>query len=433
MSFSFKLTKQGKGTKARLGEITTSHGKIQTPVFMPVGTVGTVKAMRPDELKTMGAKIILGNTYHLYLRPGHERIKRLGGLHRFMNWDGPILTDSGGYQVFSLGREPEKRQVSGGTEAWERLWGKRDEANPSLRNTKLARITDEGVKFQSHVDGSEHWITPEISIQIQQALGSDIMMAFDDCTAYPADRETTRKSMERTIDWEKRSLAAHTNPEQALFGIVQGGMYSDLRKECMERLLEMNEINPPSPPFFKGGGYNESPALPPFEKGGQGGFKGFALGGLSVGEPIEQMYEIAAVSAPLIPEKYPRYLMGVGMPENLITCIDMGLDMFDCVIPTRNARNGMLFTQTGSIYIKQEQYTEDPGPIDATCRCYTCANYSRAYLRHLHMAKEILSSVLSTIHNLHYYLDLLQTIRKAIAEDRFAEFKNQFFITREPT
>lgn len=394
MSFHFQVKKQGKGTKARLGEITTPHGVIHTPVFMPVGTVGTVKAMRPDELKTMGAEIILGNTYHLYLRPGHERIKRLGGLHRFMNWDGPILTDSGGYQVFSLGREPEKRQVKG-TEAWELLWGKRDEANPSLRNTKLAKITDEGVKFQSHVDGSEHWITPEISIAIQQALGSDIMMSFDDCTAYPSDFETTKKSMERTINWERRSLAVHTNPQQALFGIIQGGMYPELRKECTERLLEMK-------------------------------FDGFALGGLSVGEPTEKLYEMASFCAPLIPEKFPRYLMGVGMPEDLITCIDMGLDMFDCVIPTRNARNGMLFTKTGSIYIKQEQFTEDAGPIDPDCRCYTCANYSRAYLRHLHMAKEILSSILSTIHNLHYYLNLLGEIKEAIANDRFPEFKKNF-------
>lgn len=393
--FGFKVTKQGKGTKARLGEIQTPHGIIQTPVFMPIATLGSVKAMRLDELETMGAEIILGNTYHLYLRPGHERIAKFGGLHRFMNWNRPILTDSGGYQVFSLGREPSLRQGSANEDQLE-----------GLRKTKLAKITDDGVEFQSHIDGSRHFMTPELSIQIQEALGSDIMMVFDECTPYPATFEEAKKSMERSLNWEERSLKAKTQKDQALFAIVQGGMYPELRKECLERLMELSAS----------------------------GFDGFALGGLSVGEPIPEMYELAEYLASLLPQDSPRYLMGVGMPADLIHCIDYGLDMFDCVIPTRNARNGMLFTSTGFIYIKQAQFADDEKPIDPECRCYTCSRYSRAYLRHLHLAKEILSSVLSTIHNLHYYLNLISQIRVAIANDNFSKFKRELLnkIKQEP-
>ncbi len=384
----FKITRQSQNSRARLGEITTPHGVIQTPVFMPVGTQGTVKAMRPDELAQMGAEIILGNTYHLYLRPGHELIKKQGGLHKFMNWPGPILTDSGGYQVFSLGKDPEDRQ------------GARSDANlNSTRTTKLARITEEGVYFQSHIDGQEHLMTPELSIEIQRALGADILMVFDDCTPYPATLGETRKSMERSLKWEERSLVEFRGGDSGnknLFAIVQGGMYPELRKECFERLMEM------------------------------GKFSGFAMGGLSVGEPINQMYELADYTGSLIPNDYPRYLMGVGMPADLVTCVDYGIDLFDCVIPTRNARNGMLFTVDGFIYIKQAQFAEDERPIDPSCVCYTCRNYSRAYLRHLHLAKELLSSVLSTLHNLHYYLNLIRDMRTAIVADRYPEFKKEF-------
>lgn len=397
MTFSFTIKNAGGDTRARLGEIATAHGKITTPVFMPVGTQATVKAMKPDDLKSMGAEIVLGNTYHLYLRPGHELIKKLGGLHKFMNWDGPILTDSGGYQIFSLGRDQESRQVP------------RDEAGAAKRNTVLAKAGDHGVQFQSHIDGSLHFMTPELSVEIQEALGADIIMVFDECLAYPAALEETRKSMERSIDWEKRSLAAKRRNDRALFAIIQGGMYTELRRECADKLLEVNS------------------------RRGQGelnAFSGFAIGGLSVGEPMAQMYELADYSASIIPEEYPRYLMGVGMPEDIIRCIDYGIDMFDCVIPTRNARNGMLFTKTGHIYIKQAQYVEDDGPISEECSCYTCSGYSRAYLRHLHMAGEILSSMLSTIHNLHYYFNLIREAQSSIRNGTFAEFKRRFFSSR---
>ncbi len=406
----FKITKQGQNTRARRGRITTPHGVIETPIFMPVGTVGTVKAMRPDELSQMGAQIILGNTYHLALRPGHELIQRLGGLHQFMSWKGPILTDSGGYQVFSLGRAPELRQAASSDPE------SGDEDNLSaLRTTKLARINDDGVEFQSHIDGQKHFMTPESSIQIQQALGSDIMMVFDECTPYPATYEQAQKSMERSLQWEKRSMLEADKAiekKQALFAIVQGGLYPELRKQCLERLIEMGSDNSPQAPLNLRGG---------------GSFAGYALGGLSVGEPMAEMYEMVDVCTPWMPQDKPRYLMGVGMPRDLITCIDLGIDMFDCVIPTRNARNGMLFTPDGFIYIKQAQFAEDKRPIDESCACYTCRNYSRAYLRHLHLAKEILSSILSTIHNLHYYLNLLSQVRLALDEDRFPQFKKEFF------
>ncbi|MBI4411682.1 MAG: queuine tRNA-ribosyltransferase [Deltaproteobacteria bacterium] len=422
MPFSFRIAKQGKNTKARLGEITTSHGVIHTPVFMPVGTVGSIKAMKPEEVAAMGAEIILGNAYHLYLRPGHRIVEKLGGLHKFMNWQKPILTDSGGYQVFSLGRDPEARQQGG---RYMELEG--------LQKTKLAKITEEGVHFQSHVDGSSHFMTPELSIEVQEALGSDIMMAFDDCTPYPATIEESRASMERSLRWEKRSLdffrsTIHHSPStihQSLFAIIQGGMYRDLRKECFERLMEVNDQGP--------GTRDQGLKREKFKVTGHGSlvpgqqFSGYAIGGLSVGEPAPLMYEMAAYCASLIPSEYPRYLMGVGMPEDIVACIDTGIDMFDCVIPTRNARNGQLFTKQGPIQIKQAQYTEDKGPIESDCPCYTCRCYSRAYLRHLYLSREIMSSVLNTIHNLHYFLNLLGEVRLAIQNDRFPEFKNNFF------
>jgi queuine tRNA-ribosyltransferase len=360
-----------------------------------VGTIGTVKAIRQDDLLTMGAEIILGNMYHLYLRPGSELIKRRGGLHKFMGWDRPLLTDSGGFQVFSLGRHPEARFVP------------RDEAAPAQRNTKLAKITEEGVEFQSHVDGSKHFMRPEDSIAIQEALGADIIMAFDDCTPYPATLDEARASMERTLRWEERSLAAKTREDQALFAIVQGGMYLKLRKECLERLQTISE-----------------------QRVAIHDFSGYALGGLSVGEPIPQMYELAQYCASLLPADKPRYLMGVGKPEDLVRCIGYGLDMFDCVMPTRNARNGTLFTDTGTLGIKRAEYAEDDNPVLAGCPCHTCQNYSRAYLRHLHMSGEILSSILSSIHNLHYYLDLIRNIRLAITENRFDSFQKDFFLKR---
>jgi queuine tRNA-ribosyltransferase len=390
--FSYKnLTKSSK-TRARRGVIETPRGSIQTPVFMPVGTQATVKAIRPEELKAMGADIVLANTYHLFLRPGHETIQALGGLHRFMNWPAPVLTDSGGFQVYSLGREARLKQVP------------KDDVAIRQQKTRLAQSTDEGVWFQSHIDGQKNFMSPESSIAIQEALGADIMMAFDECIPYPASFSEAQQSMKRSLDWEKRSLAASVSDEQALFGIVQGGMHVQLRKECAERLTEISEGH---------------------ETGNR--FSGYALGGFSVGEPISEMYEMVARCVELLPKDQPRYLMGVGMPEDLVTMIDLGIDMFDCVIPTRNARNGMLFTPEGSIQIKQARYAADGEPIDRRCSCYTCRSYSRAYLRHLHMAKEILSSILSSIHNLHYYLNLLSEARLAIEGDSFGAFKSHFF------
>jgi len=391
-ALAFRVIKKNDQSQARLGEIHTRRGIIKTPVFMPVGTHGTVKAMRLDELDAMGADIILGNTYHLYLKPGAELIKKAGGLHSFINWKKPILTDSGGFQVFSLGRTAVDRQQP------------RDEANPSANNTRLAKVTEEGVHFQSHIDGSSHFMTPELSVAVQEALDTDIMMPFDECPALPATPEEIRASVERSIRWEERSLKAKKNPAQAMFAIVQGGLDISLRKECFERLWAVN-----SDEQF---------------------FEGYALGGLSVGEPIPEMYAMVSGCTAFMPADHPRYLMGVGTPEDLVTCIDLGIDMFDCVMPTRNARNGMLFTSFGHISIRQAQYTDDFGPIDALCSCYTCKNYSRAYLRHLHLSKEILSSILCTIHNLHYYLNLLGQIRKSLENDSFVEFKKNFFSSR---
>lgn len=335
---------------------------------MPVGTQATVKAMTPDELQEVKAGIILANTYHLYIRPGHELIGRMGGLHRFMGWSRPILTDSGGFQVFSLG--------------------------------ELCRIKEEGVTFQSHLDGSYHFISPEISIAIQEALGADIIMCFDECPANTVDYEYARKSMEMTSRWAARCKEAKQRDDQALFGIVQGGRFLDLRARSAADLRSI-------------------------------GFDGYALGGLSVGEEKEVMYGVMEACEPLLPEDCPRYVMGIGTPEDLIEAIYRGYDMFDCVMPTRNARNGMLFTSSGSINIKNARYAEDPSPIDAECGCYVCRNYSRAYLRHLYRAGEILSSRFNTYHNLYYYLNLMERAREAITQGRFSEFRQNFYIARQ--
>ena len=353
---TFSLHTTDENTLARRGELRLPHGVVQTPIFMPVGTRATVKAMTPEELRELGAQIILGNTYHLFLRPGHELIARAGGLHRFMNWPHPILTDSGGYQVFSLA----------GTR----------------------KIKEEGVRFQSHIDGSRHLLTPERAIEIQQALGSDIMMAFDECPAAGQPRAYVEASMALTTRWAKRCLQARSRNDQALFGIVQGGIHEDLRRRHAGELTEL-----------------------PFD--------GFAIGGLSVGESTEEMYRITEVTTPCLPVDKPRYLMGVGTPQNLVEGVARGIDMFDCVMPTRHARNGYLFTSEGRVVIKQARYAEDHGPLDPACNCYTCRNYSRAYLRHLFIAKEILAMRLNTIHNLHYYLKLMADVRAALEQGTF--------------
>lgn len=363
-AITFTVLQQDAGTAARLGSLTTPHGAIDTPIFMPVGTQATVKAMTPEELRETGAQIILANTYHLYLRPGHDLIGRLGGLHRFMNWHGPILTDSGGFQVFSLG--------------------------------ELRKISEDGVRFRSHLDGSSHFITPEEAIRIQESLGSDIVMCFDECTPYPAEYAYVEKSMELTTRWARRCKEAHSRPDQALFGIVQGGMHPKLRERSAHDLQEI-------------------------------GFDGYALGGLSVGEEKELLHEMMQRCAPFLPPDRPRYVMGIGAPEDLIEGIAAGCDMFDCVMPTRNARNGMLFTSTGRINIKGAAYAEDSGPVDERCTCYVCRNYSRAYLRHLYRSREILASRLNTWHNVHYFLNLMEEARQAIAAGTFSRFRNDFY------
>lgn len=375
--FEFQLKKESQGTRGRIGEFATTHGRVSTPVFMPVGTQATVKAMTPDELLSIGVQIILSNTYHLYLRPGHERIKRLGGLHRFMNWDRPILTDSGGYQIFSLA---------------------------DLRR----KFTDEGVEFQSHLDGgARHMLTPKLAIEIQEALGSDIMMVLDECTPYPSDEAAARKSMELSLRWADECLNARTT-ENALFGIVQGGMYAQLRREYIERIQGV------------------SSTLAPLKC-----FDGFAIGGLSVGEPISLMYDMVEVCTESLPAHRPRYLMGVGTPEDLVECIDRGIDMFDCVMPTRHARNGALFTMSGDINIENARFADDVSPIDPECQCDTCRNYSRAYLRHLFLAKEILAARLATLHNLQFYLDLIERALFALKTDSYPKFKRNFLEKRK--
>ena len=349
--------------KARRGQLMLAHGTVQTPAFMPVGTYGTVKAMSPLELREIGAHIVLGNTFHLWLRPGLEVIAAHGGLHDFMGWSGPILTDSGGFQVFSLGA--------------------------------LRKITEEGVKFQSPVNGDKLFLTPEESMRIQRVLNSDIVMIFDECTPFPATEREAADSMRLSLRWAARSRAAHEGNPNALFGIVQGGMYESLRDESLAGLVKI-------------------------------GFDGYAIGGLSVGEPKEDMRRILEHTAPKLPADKPRYLMGVGTPEDLVASVAQGIDMFDCVMPTRNARNGMLFTQNGDIKIKNAQYRLDTRPLDEECSCYTCANFSRAYLHHLYRLKEILSARLNTIHNLHYYQQLMSEIRVSIEADAFDEFAIRF-------
>lgn len=366
----FEVLKKDNNSRARLGRCHTAHGVFHTPAFIPVGTQATVKAMTPEELRDLGAEIILSNTYHLYLRPGHERIRRLGGLHRFMHWEHPLLTDSGGFQVFSL--------------------------------NSLVKVSEEGVEFQSHLDGSRHFITPEKAIAIQEALGADIIMCLDECTPYPASHEEAECSLQRTLKWSRRCRESHRASHQALFGIVQGGMYSDLRRKGVEVLIEI-------------------------------GFDGYALGGLSVGENQEIMVRVIAETAPLLPENLPRYVMGLGMPGDMIEAVREGVDMFDCVLPTRNARNGMLFTRSGKMAIKNAKYAEDPSPIEPGCPCYTCRNYSRAYLRHLYFAEEILAFRLNTIHNLHFYLTFMREMRQAIAEDRLDGFIQDFNSMGEPS
>lgn len=360
--FSFKLLAKDK--KARRGEIVTGTGKvINTPAFMPVGTQGTVKTLSPEDLKTAGAEIILSNTYHLYLRPGHKLIDTLGGLHKFMNWPGPILTDSGGFQVFSL--------------------------------KGLTKITEEGVRFQSHLDGSTHMFTPELAVEIQEALGSDIMMCFDEISPYPATGEHLKQAMERTTRWEERCKKARTKPQLALFGITQGGTDQKLREESARQIVQV-------------------------------GFDGYAIGGLSVGESAALMLEMTAITASCLPEGKPRYLMGVGTPQDIVQAVACGIDMFDCVMPTRNARNGMLFTSRGKLNIRNAAYKEDPRPLDPECTCEACRNYSRAYLRHLFQSNELLGLRLNSLHNITFYQTMMRNIREAVMRGRYADFMEKF-------
>ena len=357
----FSLLKQD--STARRGTLSLAHGDVQTPAFMPVGTYGAVKTLTPAEVRDTGAHVLLGNTFHLWLRPGLEIIAAHGGLHGFMGWGGPILTDSGGFQVWSLG--------------------------------KLRKISEEGVKFRSPVNGDLCLLTPEESMRIQKVLNSDIVMVFDECTPYPATHDEARISMELSLRWAARSKASHAGNSNALFGIIQGGMYEDLRDISLAGLAEI-------------------------------GFDGYAIGGLSVGEPKQDMLRILAHTAPHMPQDRPRYLMGVGTPEDLVAAVALGVDMFDCVMPTRNARNGWLFTQYGDIKLKHARYKSDTAPLDADCGCYTCRNFSRSYLQHLHRVGEILGSRLNTIHNLYYYQQLMSGMRQAIEEGVFAGFVQEF-------
>jgi queuine tRNA-ribosyltransferase len=360
----FELLHVDAKTGARRGRLHTPHGIIETPIFMPVGTAGSVKAIAPDDLRTLGAEIILGNTYHLMLRPGEQLIKRLGGLHRFISWDRPMLTDSGGFQVYSL--------------------------------STARKITEDGAQFQSHIDGSRHMLSPERSIEIQEALGADVIMAFDECPPSDSERKYLEDSLARTTRWLGRCVKAWSREgPSALFGIVQGGTHEDLRKRHTEEVCAHD--------------------LP-----------GFALGGYAVGEEPAQMYDGVSFSAPLLPPQKPRYLMGVGTPIDLVTCIGAGVDMFDCVLPTRTARHGLLFTSEGKLSIKNARFIEDEGPLDPKCFCYTCRHFSRAYLRHLFVAQEIVAMRLNTLHNLHYFLSLVRDARAAIECDAYAEFLRGF-------
>jgi queuine tRNA-ribosyltransferase len=365
--FRFSIHTECEETRARTGTIETDRGLIQTPVFMPVGTLGTVKSVTPEELDGIGVQILLGNTYHLYLRPGLEVIEPFSGLHGFMNWQGPILTDSGGFQIFSL--------------------------------AKLTKIDDAGAVFQSHIDGSRHLLSPEKSISIQLSLGSDIIMCLDECIKYPSDRAATERALDRTTLWAER---CKTRWEEAsgscgtLFGIVQGGMYTDLRERSVKGLMDID-------------------------------FPGYAVGGLSVGEPKEIMYEIGDDTLGRLPRQKPKYVMGVGTPENIIELVSSGADMFDCVLPTRNARNGQLFTDSGALNISNAKFKFDTEPVDSGCECYTCKHYSRAYLRHLYLSKELLAYRLNTIHNIHYFTHFMTRIRQAITEKKFTAFKKDFY------
>jgi len=367
---NFTLLNTDSKTAARAGRIETAHGIIETPIFMPVGTQGTVKAISPAELDQIQAQIILGNTYHLYLRPGHALVEKAGGLHRFSSWPRPILTDSGGYQVFSL--------------------------------AELNKITSDGLKFQSHLDGSYHFFTPELVVQIQRSLGSDIMMVLDECVAYPCSLDEAIRANEITIQWARRSrdVFYHSEPrhgyDQTLFAIVQGSTYAEVRRQSALALVDLN-------------------------------FPGYAIGGLSVGEPKDAMYEMTGLCTELLPPDKPRYLMGVGKPEDIVTAIGLGVDMFDCVLPTRNGRNGTVFTWHGPLVVKNAVNKEDFQPIDSNCQCYTCQNFTRAYIRHLFQAQEILALRLATLHNLYFYLELVREARKAIFRNEFLAWKEQFF------
>ena len=362
--FEFELLHVDKHTGARRGRLHTPHGVIETPIFMPVGTQASVKTMSPDELKDCGAQIILSNTYHLHLRPGEQLIQKAGGLHKFMNWDRPILTDSGGFQVFSL--------------------------------ASLRKLEEYGVEFRSHLDGSKQFISPEISVGIQQALGSDIMMQFDECSPYPCDYDRAKNAMHRTLRWLERCMKAKTNDHQALFGIVQGAFYGDLRIECAKEMARLD--------------------LP-----------GFGIGGLSVGEPKEIMYDMLEQMMPYMPEKKPRYLMGVGSPDCLIEGVLRGVDMFDCVLATRVARNGTVFTHDGRLVVRNAKYAEDFTPLDPDCDCYACRNFTRGYIRHLFKAGEILALRLNSIHNIYFLTHMMSEMRHAIENDALLDWTNEFY------
>ena len=368
MSIKFHFQTSTTDDKAREGTITTPRGQIRTPAFMPVGTAATVKGMLPENVVKTGADILLGNTYHLMLRPGSKLVSNLGGLHKFMNWGKPILTDSGGFQVMSL--------------------------------TKLRQLSEDGVRFKSHIDGSEHYLTPERSIEIQLEWNSDIVMAFDECTPHPVPKEDARSSMELSMRWARRCKKTHGGNSAALFGIIQGSMYKELRDESLARLVDM-------------------------------GFDGYALGGLSVGESKEEMLAIVEHCARQMPQNNPRYLMGVGTPEDIVQAVVQGIDMFDCVMPTRNARNGHLFTSKGILRLRNSRYRDDTAPLDESCDCYTCQRFSRSYLHHLDKSKEILSSQLNTIHNLHFYQRLMSGLRGAIEQGRLSHFVREFFAKRD--
>ncbi|MDQ7038667.1 MAG: tRNA guanosine(34) transglycosylase Tgt [Aquificota bacterium] len=367
----FRFELKAVDGRARRGRLFTPHGVVETPVFMPVGTQGTVKAVTHRILKEIGAEMILGNTYHLYLRPGVEVIKEAGGLHRFISWKGPILTDSGGYQVFSLAK-----------------------GRFGTRRAKV-RVTDEGVEFRDHLAGDLHLFTPETVVRIQEVFGSDIIMPLDECVEYPVDKDYAKKALNRTLMWLDRSLKVKKREDQVLFGIIQGAFFEDLRREAVLKTLDRD-------------------------------LSGYAIGGLSVGEPKEVMVEMTDLVCGMLPEDRPRYLMGVGKPEDILEAVSLGVDMFDCVVPTRNARTGTLYTSRGVVNIRQERFKKDFSPLDPECDCYTCQNFSKAYLRHLFVSEEITAYVLNTIHNLRFYMKLMERIRSAIEEGRFQEFKREF-------